>query len=67
MSDPAVYRWAISNPLTRWVARRRTQQLYDLMGGFVHTQVLISCVRLNVFALLRASPMTVKDLSLIHI
>lgn len=48
MSDPAVYRWAISNPLTRWVARRRTQQLYDLMGGFVHTQVLISCVRLEI-------------------
>ncbi len=63
MADPVVYRWAISNPLTRWVARRRTQQLYDLMGGFVHTQVLISCVRLNVFALLRASPMTVKDLA----
>ncbi len=63
MSDPAVYRWAISNPLTRWVARRRTQQLYDLMGGFVHTQVLISCVRLNVFALLRVTPMTVKDLA----
>ena len=49
MTSPAFYRWAISNPLTRWVTRRRAAQLFDVMAGFVHSQVLLACVRLHVF------------------
>ena len=44
---------AIANPLTRWVTRRRTARLFDLMAGFVHSQVLLSCVRLGLFARLK--------------
>ena len=49
MNSPAFYRWAISNPVTRWVTRRRAAQLFDVMAGFVHSQVLLACVRLQVF------------------
>jgi len=62
-SDPALYRWAIANPLTRWVTRRRTARLFDLMAGFVHSQVLLSCVRLDLFALLKQRPLDLDALA----
>jgi demethylspheroidene O-methyltransferase len=63
MTSPTFYRWAISNPLTRWVTRRRAAQLFDVMAGFVHSQVLLACVRLNVFELLRDQPRTLEQLA----
>jgi len=63
LSHPALYKFAISNPLTRWFAQRRTQQVFDLMAGFVHSQVLLSCTRLRIFEMLRTSPMSVAELS----
>ncbi len=51
-----LYRWSLANPFTRRVTRRRTRQLFDLMAGFVHSQVLLACVRLDLFALLRDAP-----------
>jgi demethylspheroidene O-methyltransferase len=62
-SDPALYRWAISNPLTRWVTRRRTAKLFDLMAGFVHSQVLLSCVRMGLFVRLKEQPQTLEALA----
>ena len=38
-AHPGLYRWSLGNPLTRWLTRRRTRQLFDLMAGFVHSQV----------------------------
>ncbi|HBH37541.1 MAG TPA: hypothetical protein DDX06_04065 [Curvibacter sp.] len=55
-ASPTLYRWSLANPLTRWVTRRRTQQLFDLMAGFVHSQVLLACVRLDLFRLLHQAP-----------
>lgn len=63
MSHPGLYRLALSNPLTRWVARRRTRQIFDLMSGFVYSQVLLSCVRLRLFAMLQKAPATLEDLA----
>ena len=63
MTSPAFYRWAISNPLTRWVTRRRAAQLFDVMAGFVHSQVLLACVRLHVFEVLREQPMSLAQLA----
>ncbi len=53
-----LYRWSLANPLTRRITRRRTRQLFDLMAGFVHSQVLLSCVRLQLFEMLRLAPST---------
>ena len=63
MTSPVFYRWAISNPLTRWVTRRRAAQLFDIMAGFVHTQVLLACVRLQVFEVLREQPLSLAQLA----
>ena len=63
LTSPAVYRWTVSNPLTRWITRRRAQQVFDLMAGFVHTQVLLACVRLRILELVCESPRTLGELA----
>jgi demethylspheroidene O-methyltransferase len=63
MTAPGFYRWAIGNPLTRWITRRRAAQLFNLMAGFVHTQVLLSCVRLGLLEKLREGPQTLQQLA----
>lgn len=47
-------RWAQAFPLTRWIARRRASAVFDLVAGFVYSQVLLACVQLRVFELLLA-------------
>lgn len=52
VSSARFRRWAAAFPLTRPIARRRAGQLFDLVAGFVYSQVLLACVRLDVFELL---------------
>ncbi|MDZ7813514.1 MAG: methyltransferase [Ideonella sp.] len=47
LARPGFRRWAESHLLTRWIARRRAAQVFDLMAGFVYSQVLLACVRLG--------------------
>ena len=50
--------------LTRLVARRRAAELFDLVAGFVYTQVLAACVRFDLFELLAArGPLPVAELA----
>jgi demethylspheroidene O-methyltransferase len=58
LASPKFQKWAGALPLTRWVARRRASQLFDLVGGFVYTQILLACVRLKLFDMLAAGPQT---------
>lgn len=45
---------------TRWIARRRAAAVFDLMAGFVYSQVLLACVRLRLFDwLAEAGPQSV--------
>jgi demethylspheroidene O-methyltransferase len=62
-TSPALYHWALSWPLSRWVVRRRSAQLFELMAGFVHTQVLLACVRLRLLETLLESPRTLEQLA----
>lgn len=55
--------WAIANPLTRPIARRRTRLLFNLCAGFVYTQVLLACVRLDLFDRLRGGPIPLGRLA----
>lgn len=50
-------------PIGRWIARRRMRALFDLCGGFVYSQVLLACVRLDLFERLRDGPRTTADLA----
>ncbi|MCG5535089.1 methyltransferase [Ectothiorhodospira mobilis] len=57
-------RWAAAFPLTRPVARRRSRALFDLVAGFVYSQVLYVCVRLDVLGHVhREGPQTPAQLA----
>lgn len=60
---PGFRRWAARFPLTRPFARRRARALFDLCAGFVYTQVLLACVRLDVFEILAQQPMPTERLA----
>jgi demethylspheroidene O-methyltransferase len=57
-------RWAAGFWLTRPLARRRAAQLFDLVAGFVYSQVLAACVRVDLFEhLARSGPQTLEALA----
>ncbi len=63
LTDPNFSRWAAGNVLTRWITRRRAKQVFDVMAGFVYSQVLLACVRLRIFELVNESPRTLDELA----
>ena len=56
-------RLAARFPLTRWVARRRAAALFDLVAGFVYSQILLACVRLRLFEILAEGPQPLEALA----
>jgi demethylspheroidene O-methyltransferase len=62
-AHPGLYRWSLGNPFTRWLTQRRTRKLFDLMAGFVHSQVLLGCVRLDLFRALHQAPADLSNLA----
>lgn len=56
-------RFAAAFPLTRPIASRQAQALFDLTAGFVYAQVLAACVRLDLFRLLEPAPRTAAELA----
>ncbi len=63
VSDPWFQRFAASFPLTRWIARRKGQALFDLCAGFVYSQILVAFVRLRVAERLALGPRTASQLA----
>ena len=63
IADPRFQHWAARLPLVRRVATRRANALFDLCAGFVYSQVLLACVRLDVFERLAAGPRDVTHLA----
>jgi demethylspheroidene O-methyltransferase len=63
LTSQGLYRWALGNPVGRWITRRRANALFGLMSGFVHSQVLLACVRLGLFERVLAQPSTLAELS----
>jgi len=62
-TSPALHRWAMGSVMTRWLVRRRSARLFACMAGFVHTQVLLACVRLHLLETLAESPRTLDELA----
>ncbi|MBK1665786.1 methyltransferase [Rhodospirillum rubrum] len=50
--------WAMRLPGLRMIARRRARSLFDLCAGFVYSQVLDACVRLDLLPVLAEGPQT---------
>ena len=63
MTSDAMYRWSTTNVLSRWVTRRRARQVFDLMAGFVYSQVLLACVRLGILERVAERPRTLDELA----
>ena len=63
LASPRFRRWAASFPLTRPIAHRRAAALFDLVAGFVYSQVLHACVQLGLFELLAAGPLPLSALA----
>jgi demethylspheroidene O-methyltransferase len=57
VASPVFQRRAALFPLTRPTSLRRARDLFDLCAGFVYSQVLFACVRLDLFETLRAGPL----------
>jgi demethylspheroidene O-methyltransferase len=64
IADPAFRRWAARFPLTRPIARRQARALFDLTAGFVYSQVLAACVRVDLFELLARGPLAIDQIVL---
>jgi len=56
-------RWAGRFPLTRGMSRRRARSLFDLAAGFVYSQVLYACVKLDLFTILSEGPQEERALA----
>lgn len=63
LQKPAFLRWAARFPLTRPVARRNTAELFDMVAGFVYTQILTACVRLKLLEHLRGGPLGLAEVA----
>jgi demethylspheroidene O-methyltransferase len=63
LSSPAFQRAAARFLPTRFIARRRARELFDLVAGFVYSQVLLACVQLRLLEALAGGPRSVADLA----
>ena len=63
IADPGFQRWAAGFLPTSGIARRRARELFDVVAGFVYTQVLLACVRLQLFERLAEGPLTVDQIA----
>ena len=61
--SPAFQRRAARSIFMRPIARRRARSLFDLVAGFVYSQVLLACVRVRAFEILAEGPQTAAVLS----
>lgn len=62
VARPGFQSWASRFPLTRGRARADGAALFDVVQGFVQSQVLMALVELQVFQRLTAGPMSADDL-----
>ncbi|CAN1527362.1 O-methyltransferase domain containing protein [Burkholderiaceae bacterium] len=62
IASPRFQRWAARFPLTRWIVRKQATSLFDVMAGFVYSQILLACVRVHLFELLAHGALSKADL-----
>jgi demethylspheroidene O-methyltransferase len=55
--------WASGFVLTRPLARKRARELFDIVAGFVYSQVLLACVRLKLFEMLAGGALSRADIA----
>ena len=63
LSSHRFQRFAANFPLTRPIARRKASALFDLCAGFVYSQTLLACIRLDLFPILQEGPARTPELA----
>jgi demethylspheroidene O-methyltransferase len=63
IESPRFQSWAADFPLTRALARRRARALFDLVAGFVYSQILDACIRLHLLDMLAERPQPIAALA----
>jgi demethylspheroidene O-methyltransferase len=63
VSKPGFQRWAAGFFLTRPIAHKSADNLFNLVAGFVYSQVLVACVQLKLPNLLVDGPKTIMELA----
>jgi demethylspheroidene O-methyltransferase len=56
LSSTRFQRWAGAFPLTRRIAAHNAGAVFDIVAGFVYSQILLALVQLRVFDLLKSGP-----------
>ncbi|MFQ6550813.1 methyltransferase [Aestuariibius insulae] len=64
IANPGFQRWAARFPLTRRLARKDGEALFDLVSGFCHSQILQAFVALDLHTLLLDGPKSLDSLAL---
>lgn len=63
LANPRFIRFARSSIFTNGIAKRRARELFDLVAGFVYSQVLQTCVQIDLFKLLAEAPASAGELA----
>ena len=63
VARPGFQALAARLPFINRIAAGRTRALFDLTSGFIYSQVLFSCVELDLFSKLKADPATTAEIA----
>lgn len=63
LQKPSFIRWATRFPLTRPLARKKTRELFDIVAGFVYTQIVTTCVQVKLLEQMADGPASIASLS----
>lgn len=63
LMNPRFHKFAGATPIVRGIARRKASGVFDLVSGFIYTQVLLACVRLDLFRFLQTTPQTLESIA----
>jgi demethylspheroidene O-methyltransferase len=63
VSSRSFQRWAARFPLTRRIVRREGEEMFDLVAGFCHSQILSALVGLGILELLSGGPRDIGQIS----
>ncbi|MEM9279069.1 MAG: methyltransferase [Pseudomonadota bacterium] len=65
LTSQKFHQFVLKFPITRPIVRKRQNELFDIVSGFVYSQILVACVELDVFSCpgLKAGGATLDDLA----
>jgi demethylspheroidene O-methyltransferase len=64
-ANPNFRAFALGNPLMRRIARGKAESLFNLVNGFVFSQIVLACVRIGLVARLAEGPLSVAEAAVI--